>query len=231
MPFILVLDASSTLCSVALGDGQQQWHITENQPRRHAQRLLPMVDEVIIQSGLERSQIAGIAYGCGPGSFTGIRIAASVMQGLSMALDIPVVGISSLQAVAQAVFNQTGATEVMAVMDAHMGEVFWGNYQRNGELSSLEGKEKVGSPAEFLAGIHNHSGLIAGDGVFLEPLKDIISQQWGGINPDAQVMLPLALAQWNSSSFSDPEQHQPVYLRDSVAWKKLDEQPSLLKRK
>ena len=229
MTLILALDASSLLCSVALGDGDQQWNITELQPRRHAQRLLPMVDEVIAQAGMEIESISAIAYGRGPGSFTGIRIAAAVMQGLAMALDVPVAGISSLQAVAQSVFERSQAEKILVVMDAHMGEVFWGIYQRDGAVCRPVSEEKVGAPELCLQNIAVFDGELAGDGLALEPFKHL-SQQWADRHPDACDILKLALVAKNKGLFAEPEQHQPVYLRDSVAWKKLDEQPSLLKR-
>src|SRR5690606_11930464 len=112
MTCLLVLDASSTLCSVALLANNQKWHITEEQSLRHAHRLLPLVDGIVSQAGIRKTAIQGIAYGSGPGSFTGIHIAASVMQGIALALNIPVVGISSLQAVAQSVFKSRDAQQV-----------------------------------------------------------------------------------------------------------------------
>lgn len=228
MSCLLVLDASSALCSVALGKGNEAWDITELQPRGHAQRLLPMVDEVLNKAAVSRHELSGIAYGRGPGSFTGIRIAASVMQGIALALDLPVAGISSLQAVAQDVFDQTDATQVLVVMDAHMKEVFWGVYERQGDLCCLTGAEHVGSPEACMASVSGFSGEVAGDGLKLDAFAHW-PQQWAGVYPQAAVMLKLARQQWDEGNFSAPELHQPVYLRDSVAWKKLDEQPSLLK--
>ena len=229
MSFLLVLDASSSLCSVALGDETQRWHLTEDQPRRHAQRLLPMVDELLTSAGVARHDLSAIAYGRGPGSFTGIRIAASVMQGIAMALELPVAGISSLQAVAQYVFNHTSERQVMAVMDAHMGEVFWGLYERDGDLCRLSGQEHVGTPELFLQQISGYGGILAGDGLTL-PFAADLAQTWNAVQPTADIMLQLAWPLWQAGQFGDMDNHQPVYLRDSVAWKKLDEQPSLLKR-
>lgn len=229
MTCLLVLDASSTLCSVALLANNQNWHITEEQPRRHAQRLLPMVDDIVRQAGIRKTAIQGIAYGCGPGSFTGIRIAASVMQGIALALNIPVAGISSLQAVAQAVFNNSDAQQVMAIMDAHMGEVFWGCYERNGATCRLVGSEKVGAPEQCLQELSTFNGVLAGDGLALPALAHL-DQHWAGVKPQADVMLPLAKQAWQQQQFAAPHDHQPVYLRESVAWKKLAEQPSLLRR-
>lgn len=229
MACLLVLDASSTLCSVALCDEEQQWHISEEQPRRQAQRLLPMLDELLEEAQVSKQSLQGIAYGCGPGSFTGIRIAASVTQGVALALDLPVLGVSSLQAVAQAVFAQSEAQQVMAVMNAHMGEVFWATFVREGQLCVATSAEQVGAPEQCLADIENFNGELAGDGLAL-PSFVHLNQQWAQVQPQAQYILALAKAAWANALFTDPQEQQPVYLRESVAWKKLSEQPSLLKR-
>lgn len=227
MTTLLVVDASSTLCSVALTHQQQTWHLVEEQPRRQAQLLLPMVAEVLQRAQISKSELQGIAYGRGPGSFTGIRIAASVTQGLALALSLPVYGISSLQALAQAAFVQTSATQVMAIMNAHMGEIFWASFVREAELSRALSVERVGAPEFCAQDIKSFSGLLAGDGLAFLPEQD---QSWAGLQPLAEMMLPLALDAWHKNLFSQADQHLPVYLREGVAWKKLDEQPSLLRR-
>lgn len=229
MACLLVLDASSRLCSAALLTDNGQWHLSEEQPRRQAQRLLPMVDELLQQAGVTRPQLQGIAYGRGPGSFTGIRIAASVMQGIALALDLPVAGLSSLQAVAQAVFTRSGAQRVMVVMDAHMGEVFWGGFERDGALCRPCSAEQVGSPQHCLTELTAFDGELAGDGLTLADFSHL-PQHWADVHPQAADLLTLAARAWDDGVFGSPDQHQPVYLRDSVAWKKLDEQPSLLRR-
>ena len=106
MPNLLLLDASSSLCSVALLTDQGDFWKTEDQPRRHAQRLLAMVDEILEEAGVSPQALNGVAFGRGPGSFTGIRIAVSVAQGISLGLGIPVCGLSSLQLIARAVCNR-----------------------------------------------------------------------------------------------------------------------------
>lgn len=229
MTCLLVVDASSTLCSVALSYQGQQWHISEEQPRRQAQRLLPMVDELLKKAQVSKQDLQGIAYGCGPGSFTGIRIAASVTQGIALALDLPVLGVSSLQAVAQEVFAQSDAQQVMTIMNAHMGEVFWGAFERAGNLCKAISPEQVGSPEKCLAEIAEFNGEVAGDGLAL-PGFIHLPQQWAQVQPQAQYILPLAKDAWHKQLFTDAEEQQPVYLRESVAWKKLSEQPSLLSR-
>ncbi len=229
MPNLLLLDASSSLCSVALLTDQGDFWKSEEQPRRHAQRLLPMVDELLQDADVARGDLDGIAFGRGPGSFTGIRIAVSVAQGISLGLNIPVCGISSLQLIAQAVSEQNpDSDQVMAIMDAHMGEVFWGQYAfSEGSVSSVS-TEQVGAPAECLKDVAQWQGSLAGGGLLLKEFADC-PQTFAAIQPDARFMAKAARQAWDNADFSDPENHPPVYLRNSVAWKKLDEQPSLLK--
>jgi tRNA threonylcarbamoyladenosine biosynthesis protein TsaB len=226
MANILIVDASSSLCSVALLRPEGVIAVHEHQPRKHAQRLLPMVDELLQSSGVSRDQLTAVAYGRGPGSFTGIRIAASVTQGIAMALDLPVAGISTLQALAQKTLKSSGE-QCIAVLDAHMGEVFWAPYQYEDGLAQPLAPESVCSPADFLA--QAPAGMNAvGNGLALVELS-----QWPG-NADevllAEDMVPLVEAAWQHQQFGDMDAHAPVYLRDGVAWKKLAEQPSLLKR-
>lgn len=229
MVTLLVVDASSTLCSVALSHQGQCWQLVEAQPRRQAQLLLPMVDRILHQAGIEKSALQGIAYGCGPGSFTGLRIAAAVAQGLALALALPIYGISSLQGLAQAVFASSDCLQVRAMLNAHMGEVFWGLFERDGEHCRAIGAEQVGAPQLCLTEMLNHPATPAGDALLLPEFQHI-EQRFAQALPQALPMLSLAQQAWQQGLFGDIEQHLPVYLRNSVAWKKLDEQPSLLRR-
>lgn len=243
MANLLILDASSSLCSVSLITDKQQFHLCEDQPRRHAQRLLPMVDELLKSAGVNRQSLDGIAYGRGPGSFTGIRIAASVMQGISLALDLPVYGVSSLQALAEEVaFPGDKETpelavghKIAAIMDAHMGEVFWGFYEVGTGGTIACTKEQVGAPAVCLQELQSFDGLLVGDGLQLPAMQETLlasgyDLSFSAVQPKSEFMSALVTKAWADQQFGNEEQHAPVYLRDSVAWKKLDEQPSLLKR-
>ena len=110
MANLLIVDASSSLCSVSLIADDRIISLEERQPRRHAQRLLPLVDDVLAQAGVARQALDGLAFGRGPGSFTGIRIALSMVQGIALGLDIPVLGVSSLEMLASARADQEGAS-------------------------------------------------------------------------------------------------------------------------
>lgn len=235
MANIVVLDASSTYCSVSLLTTSGCSHLVELQPRRHAQRLLPMVDEILAAANVSRRQLDGIAFGRGPGSFTGIRIATSVAQGIALGLDIPVYGFSTLQIVAQQALQQQDAACVMAIMDAHMGEVFWGRFDNQAGLAVASSAEQVGAPSLCHQDLQSFRGLLAGNGLSIAGVLDDATRAscsvvTGDCEPLSEFAIPVVQQAWESGEFAGCDQYSPVYLRDSVAWKKLDEQPSLLKR-
>jgi tRNA threonylcarbamoyladenosine biosynthesis protein TsaB len=245
MSHILVLDASSSWCSVALNVNGTLYSIAEMQPRKHAQLIMPMIEDVCQRAGIKPLDIEGIAFGKGPGSFTGLRIAISVAQGLSLATGALLYGISSLQALAwqgmkqlsneQVLAAPSSNKDVLAIMNAHMGEVFYGAYRNTeqGLVAVIEDSLSKPVLVDFSAlDMSQWSG--AGDGFqFAAELPDNISQL-ESINADvfplAESMMDLALDAWNKGQFTAAELQQPVYLRDTVAWKKLAEQPSLLKK-
>ena len=227
MPNLLVLDASSSFCSVAISYKNETIGMVENQPRRQAQCLIPMIDALLSDVGASLNDVDGIAFGRGPGSFTGLRIVTSVAQGISLGLDKPVCGISSLQALAHGIESDT-PYDAACVMNAHMGEVFWGAYRVTGTKSNLLVDEQVGSPEQCIEQITKYKGCLLGNGLSLNEFSEF-SQEYSKLEPEAKAMVPLAFESWDQGLFGDPIDHTPVYLRKSVAWKKLSEQPSLLK--
>lgn len=124
----LALDTSTEACSVALGDGTQTLFRYTDEPRKHAEQALAMVAELMAEAELTSENIAYIAFGRGPGAFTGLRIAAAVVQGLAFAWDVPVKPISSLRALAQRGYREQGWLQIFPAIDARMNEVYWGQY-------------------------------------------------------------------------------------------------------
>ncbi|SQF87684.1 M22 peptidase YeaZ [Pseudomonas taetrolens] len=135
MSTLLALDTATEACSVALlHDGKVTSHY-EVIPRLHAQKLLPMIKDLLAEAGVELSAVEAIAFGRGPGAFTGVRIAIGVVQGLAFALDRPVLPISNLAVLAQRAHREHGATQVASAIDARMDEVYWGCYREQaGEM-------------------------------------------------------------------------------------------------
>jgi tRNA threonylcarbamoyladenosine biosynthesis protein TsaB len=241
MSNILVFDASASWCSAALSINGVLYSAAELQPRKHAQLIMPMIDDLCQQAGIKPKQLDGIAFGKGPGSFTGLRIAISVAQGLSLATGAKLYGISSLQALAWQGMKIQGCEHVIAITNAHMGEVFYSAYQKTEQglvaivADSLAKPEWVDlSVLENIPALADASWLGAGDGFqFKEQMPQatsLVATIDEEISAMADSMMDIALAAWQQDQFTTAEFQQPVYLRDTVAWKKLAEQPSLLKK-
>src|SRR5216117_3835449 len=145
---LLAIDTSTDFCSVAASRGEALFARHERAGQRHAERILDMVDQVLVEARLEFAQIQGIAYGAGPGSFTGLRIAAGVTQGLALARGIGVVGIGTLLALAEEAAEEAAqeaaGSRIIACLDAHKGEVYHAAYRRAGA-----GWEEVSAPGVY----------------------------------------------------------------------------------
>ncbi|CAM4097180.1 MULTISPECIES: tRNA (adenosine(37)-N6)-threonylcarbamoyltransferase complex dimerization subunit type 1 TsaB [Shewanella] len=221
---LLALDTCTEFCSVALQYQGQVFAREADAPREHSQRLLPMVQEVLQEAGISLSQVDVIAYGRGPGSFTGIRICTSMTQGLALGQDLPVVGISTLAAMAQAAITLKGAAQVATAIDARMGEIYWGEYRAVDGLASLVGEERVCAPEELSSQLAFDTPLAA-CGTGFDAYPALLTEQMSLVEeakfPLARFMLPLAEAAVKAGLATEVDQLQPVYLRDTVTWKKL----------
>lgn len=232
MPRILALDTSSDACSVALMDGERTLSRFELAAKSHTRRLLPMVDEVLAEAGWGLANLDVLAFGRGPGSFTGLRIGLGVIQGLAFARDLPVVGVSTLDAMAlgyyeaHPVFAQDGRP-VLVALDARMQEVYWALLSWTGEpdwLRRLEA-EAVSPPAEVAAqsGVQRlGSAFVAiGPGWHYPELAALTPEHRDlDVYPNALHMLPLARRALANGEAVAAEQAQPVYLREKISWKK-----------
>lgn len=228
MPKILALDTSTDACSVALnleGEIREDFRVI---PRQHTQQLLPMVQEMMAEAGLKISDLDAIAFGRGPGSFAGIRIATGVTQGLAYAADIPVLPISTLEALALAAHRKTQAEHLVAALDARMNEIYVAAYDidASGQLT-VSLTEQVCAPADLV--LDQTPRLAIGSGWrYLDDMSDAVQNNISVADelyyPSAADMLILAekaLLEGRAVSAADA---LPVYLRDEVAWKKKDQQ-------
>jgi len=215
---LLVLDTSTEYCSAALWlDGRiHARRLLAEQ--RHSSLLLPMVDELLRESELSLRQLDGIAYGAGPGSFTGLRIACAVTQGLAFGADLPVVGISTLESIAE----QTGADKVLTVLDARMAEVYWAAYQREGAGWRVVSEAQLALPEQV--SVPNDGNWVgAGNGfaalgeVLRPRLATRLTRIDDSIMPDAAAMAPLAAQAFERGESVDAALAAPLYLRDKVA--------------
>lgn len=226
MTTILALDASTDACSVALSCNGDTTHIFELAAKSHTQRLLPMVDEILRSANCSLHDVDAIAFGRGPGSFTGLRICMGVVQGLAFGANLPVVPVSTLQAMAQgyASENPQNSIPLLVALDARMDEIYWGLYSAH-QSPVLLSEEHVMKPAavceQTIVESLNKQFIAIGPGwhyADLQPIApEIIVQD---AHPSAQFMLPIALEAFNKGEAKSIFDVQPVYLRDSVSWQK-----------
>ncbi len=217
---ILALETSTEYCSVALWQDGKMTSRCELVGQRHSELLIEFLDSLLREAGVKIAQLDGIAFGMGPGSFTGVRIACGVAQGLALGADLPVVGVCTLQALAQA----AGHDKVIAALDARMGEIYHAAYEkRAGEWVV------VCAPNLCLA---QHAPLIQGSGWFGVgsgfvmhgvALNERYAGQLAGSDAEA-VPQASAIAQFSAPLFAagqgmDAAQAMPLYLRDKVALK------------
>lgn len=232
MTHILAIETATEACSAALLAGNDILHKFEHQPQQQARLILPMVDALLAEAGLDPGRLDAIAFGCGPGSFTGLRIAAAVTQGIAVAGDLPVLPVSTLAAIAQGVYRRHGETRVLAAIDARMQEVYWGIYRLNDEaLMTLQEQEHVLPPSQVLAPFDlapsdKEGWCGAGSGWLAHPdvLRSRMAGQGCPVNrvyedvwPDAVDVLTLAVPLYTSGKGLEAAQAIPTYLRDKVA--------------
>jgi tRNA threonylcarbamoyladenosine biosynthesis protein TsaB len=230
---ILALDTATGNCSAALlidGRLAARERLLE---RGHAECILAMIDEVLVEAGTGLDGLTAIAFGRGPGSFTGVRLAASVTQGLAYGSGLPVVPVSDLAAVAQRVLGaDERAARVLVCNDARMREVYWGCFTRGASgVAEPVGGEHVSEPAQVALPADWSSGAKgsprphelqgAGTGFAAYPqLRSSFSGTLAGISdlhPRAAEIALLAVPEVTAGRLLDAEQALPVYLRDDVA--------------
>jgi tRNA threonylcarbamoyladenosine biosynthesis protein TsaB len=217
---LLAIDTSADFCSVAASRGEALFSRHEPAGQRQAERVLDIVSEVLIEARLQLSQIQGIAYGAGPGSFTGLRIAAGVTQGLALARGLGVIGIGTLLALAE----ETAGERIIACLDAHRDEVYHAAYRRAGA-----GWEEVSAPGlykpEAVPLASGRGWLGCGDGfaAYRERLGARLGESVSAIRPEttstARAVLKLAMPRFAAGEAGDAAAAVPVYLRDKVALK------------
>ena len=219
---LLAIDTATKACSAALSIGDEILVHHEIAPLRHTQLILSMCEQLLVQAGVTLSQLDALTFGRGPGSFTGVRIAAAVTQGMAFAWDLPVVPVSTLAGLAQEVMEELNEPKVLVALDARMNEVYWGYFDRNPEgLACAQGSEGVGKPAlvPLLAG--NWYGAGSGWASYADSMIDRIGANLkayeSNLLPKAQYLLPLAMAMYQRGDILSAEQALPVYLRDKVA--------------
>lgn len=222
---LLALDTSTEACSAALyvnGAVSRRFAIA---PREHSRLILEMLSALLAEAQLRPVDLDGLAYGRGPGSFTGVRIAAGTVQGIALGLGLPVVPVSSLAALAQGVRREQGATKVLCALDARMQEVYWASYKVAADgCMELIGDERVLPPDQVPvpAGeewVGAGSGWAAYGDQLQQHLGARIASVYAQRFPDAHDVAVLGVAGMQRGRAVSAERALPVYLRDRVAAK------------
>jgi len=229
---LLALDTATEACSAALyidGEITAKFQLA---PREHTKLILKMIEDLLAEAGLKVTSLDAIAFGRGPGSFSGVRIATGVTHGLAFAADLPVIPVSTLASIAQSTYNDHHAENVLAGIDARMGEIYWGCYQiADNGLMILNGDEQVSS-AELIQLPDDKQWI--GSGSAWKGYPDQLNQRFGSVLkqayaeylPHSSSIVQLAAYEYSQGSMLEASQAQPVYLRNDVA-KKSAQQKSL----
>ena len=220
---LLALETSSERGSLAVLSGSviiERWIET---PRAQTSLLFPLVKELLSEASLNLSDLDGIAFGRGPGSFTGLRVATAIAQGIGLSVALPILPISSLAALAQQAYHEHGLSRVLVCVDAHMGEVYWAAFEIQDGLAVPSFPESLTAPQ-----VVSWKGLgpwgAAGNGcqVYSKTLASLLSgadQVLPGLRPRARDLFSQAKADLVAGRAQVAEQAKPAYLRDESAWK------------
>ncbi len=221
MTSLIAIETATEACSVALTIDGRVLARHEVAPRRHAELVLPMCRDLIAEAGIAHSAIDAIAVGRGPGAFTGVRLAIAIAQGLALAWDRPVLPVSTLAALAFGAGPDADA--ICAAIDARMGEVYLGLYQRkHGALHALDDERLLAPTAVQLPQAFEHwtgvgTGFAAQDALLARRLDAQLDAVDATALPTASAVAAIALAAYARGAAVDAAAVRPVYLRDKVA--------------
>ncbi|WAC61691.1 tRNA (adenosine(37)-N6)-threonylcarbamoyltransferase complex dimerization subunit type 1 TsaB [Pseudoxanthomonas sp. SL93] len=225
---LLAFETATEACSVALyvdGAVRERFEVA---PRRHAELSLPWAEALLADAGIARAQLDAIALSRGPGAFTGVRLAIALAQGIALALDRPIVPVSTLAVLAA----RAEGTRILAAIDARMGEIYAGTFCRVGDALEATSAETVVAPAEYdLAGTDADwhgagTGFAAADDVLQVRLAERFTHIDAMALPHAADLAHLAAAAYARGEAIAPELVEPAYLRNNVALT-LEEQKAL----
>jgi tRNA threonylcarbamoyladenosine biosynthesis protein TsaB len=230
MTGVLAIETATDACSIALllqGEISQRYALA---PRQHSQLVFDMLGELLPTGNLARQGIDVVAYGEGPGSFTGLRIAASTAQGLAFSSNLPAVAVSTLAVLAQGALRQgvvSAGDAVLCLLDARISEIYAAVYTYQDALAVLQQGPWACAPAD-LSPVGEETLCAVGNGCeFVEQLQPSLRARirscTPGLLPSAMDVIPLALANFARGETQSASAVQPVYVRDEIGWKKLAE--------
>lgn len=220
MPNILAIETSSEACSLAVSNGDRLEVCHEVIPQQHTEKLLPLMQDLMNNVNLTYQDLDVIATGCGPGSFTGTRLACSITQGLAYSIGIPVISVSSMQILAQGMNREFQCSKVIVLINAHMEQIYVG------EFEFVEGKiissaEKALNLDQIYSIVPPQGSFFVGDGCELvdEYLRKLDSQVYERY-PNAKDLLREAEIRLSKGITLDPKDLSPVYLTGEEHWAK-----------
>lgn len=221
VPTILGMETSTDACSVALTHQGKIISRHEISPKEHVRIVLPAVESLLEECGISLSACDAIAFGCGPGSFTGLRIAAAVAQGLALGANLPLISVSSLEILAQTAkekFSEAlppGST-ILVMVDARIKEVYWGTYEvTETGLVKAQIADKLNAPTDIPQSL---STMVVGNAIehYKNELEYFIPFSKDVFYPQADALVQIAIQDFIHKKFVTPEKALPVYLRDKV---------------
>lgn len=220
---ILIIDTATEACSVALQFNHKLYTEYEICPQQHSQKILPMVESVLKSAGAQLSALDVLGFGRGPGSFTGVRIATGIIQGLALGTNLPVVGVSTLAAMAQQALHNSAKDKVAVAIDARMSEVYFAQYARIGERVKPVEQEIVSSPEMVLSLLDANTTVFAGTGwhAYPELANWLNGTEVTVTYPFARFMIELGIQAFENGEAVRASDVAPEYVRDTVTWKKL----------
>ena len=231
MTGLIAIETATDACSVAVYlNGQvRERHIIA--PRQHSRLIFSLLDELLPGGDLREQGIEAIAYGCGPGSFTGLRIAASAAQGLAYSGNLPAIGVSTLAVLAQSGLREGKVGKgdvVLSTIDARVNEVYSAVFVFEDNLAILREGPWACAPSSVLPAEPGSLQALGSGCLFLRQFPKELRQRIRSDHPDllpcAKDLIPLALAKFTRGEVQSPQNVQPVYVRDEISWKKLAEQ-------
>lgn len=231
MTGVLAIETATDACSVAVFRAGVYSERHTVAPRQHSRLLFTMLDEVLSGGSLADNDIELIAYGCGPGSFTGLRIAASAVQGLAYSCNLPVVAVSTLAVMAQTALRQgvvTVADVALCTLDARINEVYSALFVFENDRAVLIDGPWACAPGQ-LAPAGSEPLCVVGSGghfreLYMPALQTRIQKVIPDLLPEARDIIPLSVDKYRRGEILAPRDVQPVYVRDEISWKKLADQ-------
>lgn len=222
MSYILAIETSLQACSVALITGEQVFYQAEIAERQQSQHILALINQVMVKAKISLDRLDAIAFSSGPGSFTGIRLAAVVAQGIALAENLPLIPVSTLRALAQSAYAELAYDHVLVAVDARRAEIYWGVYQLStaGIMQAQQNDSRCNPNLASLPLVEKWVGVGDGWDVYAQQLHEIIQPVaiYPKLKVDAKQLAKIAAFEYVQGNYVLAEEALPNYLLDASAW-------------